>query len=162
MKVLFVSPEVAPIARAGGLGDVVGALPIALQRLGIDVRILCPNYKNSKICPAKKIGNNFKIKLGNKAHLFQFLKTSLGQSKIPVYLLDNDYFYKRNGVYSDKNGDYNDNSIRSFALCKALELKNQVRWNSQFTTPMTGWQHYFAYLNSEKEKIMIILIVDQY
>ena len=48
MKVLFVSPEVAPIARAGGLGDVVGALPIALQRLGIDVRILCPNYKTRK------------------------------------------------------------------------------------------------------------------
>ena len=85
MKVLFVSPEVVPIARAGGLGDVVGALPIALQSLGIDVRILCPNYKNSKICPAKKMGNNFKIKLGNKTHLFKFLKTSLGQSKIPVY-----------------------------------------------------------------------------
>ena len=154
MKVLFVSPEVAPIARAGGLGDVVGALPIALQSLGIDVRILCPNYKNSKICPAKKMGNNFKIKLGNKAHLFQFLKTSLGQSKIPVYLLDNDYFYKRNGFYSDKNGDYNDNSIRSFALCKAaLELKNQVRWNPQIYHSH-DWMaaSVSAYLNSEKEK----------
>ena len=84
MKVLFVSPEVAPIARAGGLGDVVGALPIALQRPGIDVRILCPNYKNSKICPAKKMGNNFKIKLGNKAHLFRFLRQVLEMSKIPL------------------------------------------------------------------------------
>ena len=44
MKVLFVSSEVAPFAKTGGLGDVVGALPKALRRRGIDARVVMPLY----------------------------------------------------------------------------------------------------------------------
>ena len=51
MKVLFVSPEVAPIARAGGLGDVVGALPIALQTVAEDQ---CASAQNDT-CPAPSV-----------------------------------------------------------------------------------------------------------
>jgi len=44
LKVLFVSSECAPFAKTGGLADVVGALPIALRRLGVDVRVVMPLY----------------------------------------------------------------------------------------------------------------------
>ena len=44
MKVLFVSSEVAPFAKSGGLADVAGALPKALRRAGIDVRVVLPLY----------------------------------------------------------------------------------------------------------------------
>lgn len=45
MKVLFVSFEVAPIYKFGGLGDVAGSLPKALQKLGIESRVYMPRYK---------------------------------------------------------------------------------------------------------------------
>ena len=42
MKILFVTPELAPWVKTGGLGDVAGALPAALRALGHDVRVLVP------------------------------------------------------------------------------------------------------------------------
>jgi starch synthase len=44
MKVLFVTPEIAPWVKTGGLGDVAGALPLALRQAGCDVRMLVPGY----------------------------------------------------------------------------------------------------------------------
>ena len=46
MKVLFVSSEVFPLIKTGGLADVSGSLPNALQRLGVDIRILMPGYQH--------------------------------------------------------------------------------------------------------------------
>ena len=42
MRVAMIAAEAQPFARTGGLGDVLGALPVALRRHGIDVT-LCPN-----------------------------------------------------------------------------------------------------------------------
>ncbi|MBS1117122.1 MAG: glgA, partial [candidate division NC10 bacterium] len=45
MRVLFASSEVAPFAKTGGLADVAGALPRAIQSLGHDVRVVLPKYR---------------------------------------------------------------------------------------------------------------------
>ena len=44
LKTLFLSTEVSPIAKIGGLGDVAGALPKALHDLGVDIRLFLPLY----------------------------------------------------------------------------------------------------------------------
>src|SRR3954462_6905348 len=49
MKVLFVTPECAPFVKTGGLGDVSGALPQALEQLGHEVRVLLPAYGGMKV-----------------------------------------------------------------------------------------------------------------
>ena len=48
LKVLIVSSEVAPFAKSGGLGDVVGSLPKALKSKGVDVRVVFPKYRTIK------------------------------------------------------------------------------------------------------------------
>src|SRR5690349_203288 len=48
LKVLFVASEVAPFRKTGGLADVAGALPKALRRRGIDVRVVMPLYGGIK------------------------------------------------------------------------------------------------------------------
>jgi starch synthase len=45
LQILFVTPEVTPSARAGGLGDVASALPRALAALGHEVRLVMPLYQ---------------------------------------------------------------------------------------------------------------------
>ncbi|MFH1684590.1 MAG: glycogen/starch synthase [Candidatus Margulisiibacteriota bacterium] len=45
MKILFVSSEVVPFAKTGGLADVAGALPKAIRKLGHDIRVFMPLYK---------------------------------------------------------------------------------------------------------------------
>ena len=45
MKILFVASESHPFIKTGGLGDVIGALPVSLKELGADVRVVIPNYR---------------------------------------------------------------------------------------------------------------------
>ncbi|HWZ71531.1 MAG TPA: glycogen/starch synthase, partial [Casimicrobiaceae bacterium] len=38
LRILYVTPECAPLVKTGGLGDVAGALPVALRQIGLDAR----------------------------------------------------------------------------------------------------------------------------
>ena len=51
LKVLMISAEVAPYAKVGGLGDVVGSLPLALAAAGYEVVVAMPRY--GSIDPAR-------------------------------------------------------------------------------------------------------------
>jgi starch synthase len=48
IKVLFASSECSPFVKVGGLADVVGSLPVELNKQGVDARVIIPLYKKIK------------------------------------------------------------------------------------------------------------------
>ncbi len=129
MKVLFVSPEVAPLARTGGLGDVVGSLPPALVKLGADVRVVCPYHRCCQPFSSSLLSKTFKTTLGAQIFNGRFRETRLPGSEVPVYMLDLPELFDRAGIYGDDHGEFPDNSLRAFALCScALAVEQVVGW----------------------------------
>ena len=90
MRILFVSAEVAPIAKVGGLGDVVGALPKILKKLGHDVRILMPYYgglQKKLDIPADPLWWGYAM-----FNDFAIYNTTLPDSDVPLYLFGHPAF----------------------------------------------------------------------
>ena len=90
MRILFVAAEVAPIAKVGGLGDVAGALPKILRKLGHDVRILMPYYGSlqGKIdIPPTPIWWGYAM-----FNDFAIYETKLPDSNVPLYLFGHPAF----------------------------------------------------------------------
>jgi len=130
VKVLFVSPEVSPLARTGGLGDVVGALPAALKQAGVDVRVICPLHRGSLDgLRSKRIGGKLRIKIGSKLCYPRLVETRLPGTDVPVYLIEHIGFFDRADIYAGPKGDFLDNAERSFVICRsALDLPRLVEW----------------------------------
>src|SRR3990170_4006736 len=127
MKVLFVSPEMEPLAKVGGLADVVGALPKELENLGCDVRVIIPlydqvkeNLKNLKL-KAKNLRKEITVCLDWLPFKGNVMEANL--NGLTVYLLRNDNFFNREYIYSTPQGDYQDNDMRfGFLSLSALEI----------------------------------------
>jgi starch synthase len=98
LKVLFASSEVEPYSKTGGLADVAGSLPVALNKSGVDIRVVTPKYKCVKV-------------KGNEA--------SLG-GKVPVYFIENDGYFMRDGLYAENGEDYGDNLDRFVFFSKQV------------------------------------------
>ncbi len=90
MRILFVAAEVSPLAKVGGMGDVIGSLPRALQKLGHDVRILMPYYG----CLADKVEVPENPVWWGEAmfNRFAVYETRLPDSEIPLYLFGHPAF----------------------------------------------------------------------
>ena len=123
LKVLFLSSEVAPFAKSGGLADVAGSLPLALKRLGMDVRLVMPYYR---VVKDQNIKNRLKKRnleiFFNDEHLkANIFQASMGRG-IPIYLLDREDLYDRPHLYGDSGGDYYDN-LERFAFFAHATLR---------------------------------------
>ncbi|MBI3957079.1 MAG: glycogen synthase [Candidatus Kerfeldbacteria bacterium] len=100
-RVLFAAAEAAPLAKAGGLADVVGSLPQALRERGVDVRIVLPYYRQ---IDAKKFGLRrrairFAVPFDGITHIVRLFETRLPHSRVPVYLLDHPHYEGAGDIY---------------------------------------------------------------
>lgn len=100
MRILFVAAEAAPLAKIGGMGDVVGALPKILRKLGYDVRIFMPYYG---FLPDKIDIPRDSVWQGNAMfNDFAVYESILPNTDVPVYLFAHPAFDPRQ-VYAGED-----------------------------------------------------------
>jgi starch synthase len=127
MKILFVTSEIHPLIKTGGLADVSAALPAALHALGQDVRVLIPGYSQV----LEKLENKctvatFAVFPGQPE--VKLLTAKMPQTEVPVYVLDAPQYYCRvAGPYQyELGGDWPDNAMRFGLLSKVAALLGSV------------------------------------
>ncbi|MDR5839241.1 glycogen synthase GlgA [Caballeronia sp. LZ034LL] len=121
LNVLLVASEAVPLAKTGGLGDMVSAYAAALRQAGVDATILLPAYPNA-VAQAEGL-----TKVGTLAGLpggdADLLRGRMPGTGVPVLLLRCDKLYARTGLYQDAQGrDYTDNAVR-FATLSAAAVR---------------------------------------
>lgn len=97
MRILFVASEAYPLAKVGGLADVVSSLALALQDLGHEICILLPKYGGIK-ASLEDLGKGFVVQFKGRAEWASLKKTML-KGKIPVYLVENGHHFGREQIY---------------------------------------------------------------
>jgi len=125
MKILYLTSEVYPLIKTGGLADVSLSLPREIQKSGHDIRLSIPFYG-----PIKE----------EHPHSFEYLKTSyiyfrseyyaatifqgfLPSTSLPLYLIDSQQFFNRPGIYNENGIDYPDNCLRfAFYCMQSLQM----------------------------------------
>ncbi len=115
LKILFAASEAQPLIKTGGLADVAGSLPVELQQLNNDVRLVLPAYPQAvdRAAPLETVAT---LHLPETTEPVRLLEGRLG-GQLPVYLVDIPGFFDRPGnPYTDDSGkNWSDNAQR-FAL----------------------------------------------
>lgn len=120
-KILFVTSEVHPLIKTGGLADVSGSLPKALAELGQDVHLILPKYQGIKT--DKDIRFLCSLRVDNRE--VNLLETQMPDSHVTVWLVDFPDFYHRPGnPYLNELGEpWPDNADRFALFCRiAVEV----------------------------------------
>ncbi len=114
--------EAVPFAKTGGMADVCGTLPVELARLGHHTTLILPAYRQVRAAglPIEPTGVHFDVAIGSKTVSGSFLKSRLPEGDVPVYLVENDHYYNRGGLYQEDGEDYRDNCERYVFFCRAV------------------------------------------
>lgn len=109
--ILFVTSEVVPFSKTGGLADVAGSLPRALKRLGHRVTVVTPLYRCVDRRGLKATHVEVTVPLRERRVEGVFFRGKLAPG-IDVFFLKRDEFYDRSYLYCPPDGDYFDNPER--------------------------------------------------
>ncbi len=127
MKVFLTASEAAPVAKVGGLADVVSALPKALNLLGVDVSIILPFYKclNLDRRKVKPIKMDIPLLFDQNEQSFNLWKTQLPGSRVPLFLLEHGEYCTGKGVYveSDASSGGSEKEACRFLFLSAASIK---------------------------------------
>ncbi|MCD9021383.1 glycogen synthase GlgA [Cohnella silvisoli] len=120
MRVLFAASEAMPLVKTGGLADVVGALPKALAKRGVDVTVVLPKYGEipSAITDRAVTAAVMEVQLGWRRQYCGVQEVTV--DGVRFLLIDNEFYFKRGYLYG-----YGDEAERfaffSFAVLEMLD-----------------------------------------
>ncbi len=116
-KIMMVASEAYPFAKTGGLADVVGALPFALQDFGDEAAVVMPRYRSISREDAELVREDMRVWLnGGYYRVDVYLKLHRG---VKFYFIDCPGLFDRDGIYGDRAGDFGDNALRFAVLSLA-------------------------------------------
>jgi starch synthase len=131
LQVLFVTSEMYPFSKTGGLADVMGALPLALSRLGVPTGVITPFY-------GRLATSDYRLRLiyedcpvgypwpGTTADIFMS-----DYHGLPVFFISRGEFFDRRFFYCTHKGDYFDNCERFIFFCRAT-----MEWARRLVKPL--------------------------
>jgi starch synthase len=121
MRILIATPEANPFARTGGLAEVVSSLACALTRLGHQVTVVMPLYR--QVGEAGRTifstGQTLSIPLSFKNLQVDIFQTELGPG-FQFYFIGQDSLFNREGLYGTAYGDFEDNAERFIFFSRAV------------------------------------------
>ncbi len=138
LSILYVSSEVFPFAKVGGIGDVAYSLPIAIREAGHDIRVMMPKYgivseRRNKIHEINRL-RDMEIPIGDSVYYATVKSSSMNNPKVKVqaYISTNQNFFDaKKGIYADvKTGiDFPNNDERfAFFSKSVVETCNMLGW----------------------------------
>ena len=149
LRVLFATPECAPWAKTGGLGDVSAALPAALEASGLDVRVLLPAYRPVLAATAGQSRALATFAASARFPAARLLEAPL-PTGVPGWLLDCPALYDRDGgPYQDPATglDWADNAVRFALLARVAAMlageSSPLEWRPQ-VLHCNDWQTALA------------------
>lgn len=118
MKILFAASEAYPFAMSGGLADVAGALPKALRNRSVDCRVILPLYEtvSEELRRDMNFITSITVPVAWRRQYCGIYEARRGG--VVYYLLDNQYYFKRHGLY----GHYDDAERFAFFSRAVLEI----------------------------------------
>jgi len=135
VSVLYVSSEVNPFAKTGGLADVANSLPQAIFNSGQEIRVVMPKYgfiseRRSRLHEVIRL-KDIEVPMNGTVKKMNVRVGVLPDTRVQVYFIDNEEYFKRDSLYTDPKtqSDYADNQDRFAFFGKAVfEMLKRLGW----------------------------------
>jgi starch synthase len=126
MRIVMASSEAVPFSKTGGLADVASSLPKALAELGHEVILVTPFYPqeiakaNGSLPAIEPLPHELAVPVGHQTVRGKLLRSTLPDSHVTTYMVDQPEFFDRPSLYVDKDKDYRDNCERFSFFSRAV------------------------------------------
>jgi starch synthase len=134
LKILYLAQEITPFLEEGPLSSRTRMLPQYMHEQGHEIRVFMPRYgcineRRHQLHEVIRL-SGMNLVINDSDHPLIIKVASIPQIRMQVYFIDNEEFFKRKAVVSDKEGKFfEDNDERALFFCKgALETVKKLGW----------------------------------